>query len=330
MSKEEIEALMNGLNDKENSEEEIEKLVLDSIEVVDDIEIIEDDNDLSDIDQLLEMFDKEDNNEKTITKYEKSKIKTKHPIEKEKYKGLLTNIIIDEIELTLESLLAKKINITNIYDKNNISINEENFIKTKVEVIVRNGDTDKVYNIDFYTTNNTATIFEYTLLGEMCPLKNKIDSEVIDATNEIVSNIFGSIATSVNAQGFRKIKNLLSEVSGSKIIKGKEKIKVEKKKLDLPLLFEIDIPIKNLPNEKRYIMINFDDDFLNNYVLTESKEINIKKNEKKYKNIISEKSGELIKVLINNLIEKKESNITITNENKKLFKKAVKTFLHTL
>ncbi|XPV53078.1 MAG: hypothetical protein ACNI3H_12665 [Halarcobacter ebronensis] len=46
----------------------------------------------------------------------------------------------------------------------------------------------------------------------MGDLKEHIDDEIADAVNEIISNVCGSLCTSVNAQGFPDVSSIKSEV----------------------------------------------------------------------------------------------------------------------
>jgi len=157
----------------------------------------------------------------------------------------LSNIIKEELSNTLEQLLSKTftINGTNEASASNISSTQS------IEVAIKFSFKDTISNWKFYIPTSSATKFEYLMLGGMGDLKEHIDDEIADAINEIISNVCGSISTSVNAQGFDDIGSIKSEVLKSSIIENST----------LPFgenTFDFDI---SMDDEKVSILINFDD-----------------------------------------------------------------------
>ena len=70
----------------------------------------------------------------------------------------------------------------------------------------------------FLIPTYSSTKFEYWMLGGIGDLKNSIDDEITDAVNEIVSNICGSMTTTINAQGFDDLSSLEMKNNGYEII----------------------------------------------------------------------------------------------------------------
>lgn len=160
----------------------------------------------------------------------------------------LSNIIKDELANTLEQLLSKSSKIEEVNEANIDSIESSQCIEGKVKFDFK----DVSAALAFYVPTATATKFEYLMLGGMGDLKEHIDDEITDAVNEIISNICGSISTSVNAQGFPDVSGLKNEMQGSSIIdcsscKGKAN------------LYEF---IVSLDAERFVILISFDETIL--------------------------------------------------------------------
>ncbi len=127
----------------------------------------------------------------------------------------LSNIFKDEIENTLASLLAKTIKVTNVDQiSGDVSFSSEQCVKTNIKFEFSNISPIVTY----YTPTHSATKFEHFMLGGMMPEKDHIDDEIVDAVNEIISNICGSIVTASNAQGFADLGNAKSEAQGSEIV----------------------------------------------------------------------------------------------------------------
>ena len=160
----------------------------------------------------------------------------------------LSNIIKEELANTLEQLLSKKFSVNEV-----IKASKDNISSTQtIEVSIKFSFNTKESLWKFYVPTQAATNFEYLMLGGMGDLKDHIDDEIADAINEIVSNISGSIATSVNAQGFADISSLKSEVLSSSI-------------LDIDSIdfsgetYEFDL---SMDDENTSVLINFDDAIL--------------------------------------------------------------------
>jgi flagellar motor switch protein FliN/FliY len=127
----------------------------------------------------------------------------------------LSNIFKDEIENTLASLLAKTIKVNNVEEvSGDLSFSSEQCVKTGIKF-----EFSSISPIvTFYTPTHSSTKFEHFMLGGMMPEKDHIDDEIVDAVNEIISNICGSIVTASNAQGFGDLGNAKSEAQGSEIV----------------------------------------------------------------------------------------------------------------
>ena len=157
----------------------------------------------------------------------------------------LSNIIKEELSNTLEQLLSKNFSINSA--KNAVASDISS--TQSIEVAIKFSFKDQVSNWKFYIPTSSATKFEYLMLGGMGDLKEHIDDEIADAINEIISNVCGSISTSINAQGFEDIGSIKSEVLKSSIIENSA----------LPFgdnTYDFDI---SMDDEKVSVLINFDD-----------------------------------------------------------------------
>ncbi len=128
----------------------------------------------------------------------------------------LSNIFKDELSNTLEQLLSKSSQVETVNELNASTYSSVQVIEGVVKFEFNN--ITSTWN--FYIPTISATKFEYLMLGGMGDLKDHIDDEIVDAVNEIISNICGSFCTSVNAQGFPDISSLKSEVKSATILEG--------------------------------------------------------------------------------------------------------------
>ncbi len=129
----------------------------------------------------------------------------------------ISNIIKEELANTLEQLLSKKASVEDVKEANFDDLESSQC----VEVLAKFDFSNISSTWKIIVPNQSATKFEYLMLGGMGDLKEHIDDEITDAINEIVSNICGSICTSVNAQGFADVHGLKSEIQSSRIIECK-------------------------------------------------------------------------------------------------------------
>lgn len=160
----------------------------------------------------------------------------------------LSNIIKEELANTLEQLLSKKTSVQNV---SQADVSE--YVTTQsIEVDVKFEFKNLTSNWKFFIPTVTASKFEYLMLGGMGELKEHIDDEVADAVNEIISNICGSITTSVNAQGYSDLGSVKFESKGSEIVGG-DKLKAQENVFTLSL----DMDGETLP-----VLIAFDKLFL--------------------------------------------------------------------
>jgi flagellar motor switch protein FliN/FliY len=157
----------------------------------------------------------------------------------------LSSFLKDELANTLEQLLSKKVIIDSVNESNAQDLEDSQCI----EVSIKFDFADISSTWKFFIPTNTATKFEYFMLGGMGDLKEHIDDEITDAVNEIIANVCGSLCTSVNAQGFNDISSIKSEVLGS-VIKDCSELK------DLKNSYFFDL---TLDGEKLPIYVAFDE-----------------------------------------------------------------------
>lgn len=130
----------------------------------------------------------------------------------------LSSFLKDELANTLEQLLSKSVSIDSISALDVDSLDDSQCIDVSVKLEF--ADISSSWN--FFVPTITATKFEYFMLGGMGDLKEHIDDEITDAVNEIISNVCGSLCTTVNAQGFNDVSSIKSESLGSSIKNCKE------------------------------------------------------------------------------------------------------------
>ena len=160
----------------------------------------------------------------------------------------LSSFLKNELANTLEQLLSKKVIIDSVNKSNAQELEDSQCI----EVSIKFDFADISSTWKFFIPTNTATKFEYFMLGGMGDLKEHIDDEITDAVNEIIANVCGSLCTSVNAQGFTDISSIKSEVLGSFI-----KDCSELKSLENNYFFDLTLDGEKLP-----IYIVFDEQAL--------------------------------------------------------------------
>jgi flagellar motor switch protein FliN/FliY len=90
------------------------------------------------------------------------------------------------------------------------------------------------------------------MLGGIGDLKTSIDDEIVDAGQEIIATVSGSISTSLNAQGYDDLHKISLAVDSSEIIQGRE---IE----NYDNLFNFDL---TLSDEKLKLFIQFDEAIL--------------------------------------------------------------------
>ena len=125
----------------------------------------------------------------------------------------ISSFLKDELANTLEQLLSKSTTVDSVAKLDTDSLDDSQCIEVSVKF-----DFSSISSTwKFYIPSVTATKFEYFMLGGMGDLKEHIDDEIADAVNEIISNVCGSLCTSVNAQGFADISSIKSEMLNSSI-----------------------------------------------------------------------------------------------------------------
>lgn len=160
----------------------------------------------------------------------------------------LSNIIKEELANTLEQLLSKK---TSVQSVSQADVGEYEATQS-IEVSVKFEFKNLSSTWKFFVPTVTASKFEYFMLGGMGELKEHIDDEVADAVNEIISNICGSITTSVNAQGYADLGSVKFESKGSEIVAG-DTLKEQEYVYNMAI---------NMDNEILPVLIAFDKLFL--------------------------------------------------------------------
>ncbi len=126
----------------------------------------------------------------------------------------LSNILKEELANTLEQLLSKSSRVKKSKNFDFESLNSSQLVESDAKFEVKGVSSI----LKFFIPTVSSTKFEYFMLGGMGDLKEHIDDEVVDAVNEIISNICGSFSTSVNAQGFSDVGNVKFEIKSSSII----------------------------------------------------------------------------------------------------------------
>lgn len=157
----------------------------------------------------------------------------------------LTNILKSELSNTIEQLLSKKATIKDIIK---IDTSSET-IETSVLVIAKLEFKNITSTWNFIIPTSTGVKFEYLMLGGMGDLKEALDDETSDAIKEIISNVCGSMATSINAQGFDDLGKVKTEVVDVSIVDF-EKLKT------LANMYKI---VLDLDGETILVFVSFDD-----------------------------------------------------------------------
>jgi flagellar motor switch protein FliN/FliY len=157
----------------------------------------------------------------------------------------LTNILKSELSNTIEQLLSKKATIKDIIKVDTSS----ETIETSVLVIAKLEFKNITSTWNFIVPTATGVKFEYLMLGGMGDLKEALDDETSDAIKEIISNVCGSMATSINAQGFDDLGKVKTEVVDVAIVDF-EKLKT------LANIYKI---VLDLDGEEILVLVSFDD-----------------------------------------------------------------------
>lgn len=160
----------------------------------------------------------------------------------------LSNIITNELASTLGQLLSKKTSFEDITSQGIEQNSQDNFIAISVMFKFKSIESTWI----FYFPSKVATKFEFLMLGSMGEIKEVLDSECADAMSEIVSNICGSIVTSVNAQNFEDLGSVKFENLSNEIVKSAEILKSNN-------LFSFHLDIEG---EKTPVLILFDGEIL--------------------------------------------------------------------
>jgi len=162
----------------------------------------------------------------------------------------VSSIIKEDIGSTLESLLSTTSTINDVIKITSFDdISKQQCIKVDIEFEF---SKFQIVKVEFYIPTASSTRFEYLMLGGATDLKESMDDEVLDAVNEIISNICGSISTNINAQGFDDLGSMKFKIINKEIIECSEQASLEN-------LYKYDI---KLGDENSALYINFDADFM--------------------------------------------------------------------
>ncbi len=159
----------------------------------------------------------------------------------------LSNIITNELASTIGQLLSKKTTFEDIGSDGAEQNKSDSFIAIAVKINFKDFESTWI----FYFPAKVATKFEFLMLGGTGDQKEELDNECADAMSEIVSNICGSIATSVNAQNFEDLGDIKFENLSNEIVRSTEMLRsnnlftfyldVEGEKTPILILFDTPI-----------------------------------------------------------------------------------------
>jgi flagellar motor switch protein FliN/FliY len=139
----------------------------------------------------------------------------------------------------------------NLLSDNQDSITLEN-PEAKIDMSTEKG------NVSFFMSVGVATALGDLMMGGVGDEKESLDEEDLDATKEIVSNIFGSLSTTLSAQ--EDMPNISFNIENISEVPSGEELSGYKK------IFEFDFTVES-SNGKCYLAI--DDKFLSNFEKTE-------------------------------------------------------------
>jgi flagellar motor switch protein FliN/FliY len=166
----------------------------------------------------------------------------------------LSNIIKSDISSTLESLLSTNAEIVSTKLVVADDLKSQDCVFIDVDFTFSSFDT---VTLNFYIPTLASTKFEFLMLGGIGDLKEALDEEIIDAINEIVSNICGTMATNISAQAFKDLGSAKFTINGAKIIKCEDN-----KSVDTTYKFDI-----KLGDDELSIFVELDSKVLANFSL---------------------------------------------------------------
>jgi flagellar motor switch protein FliN/FliY len=157
----------------------------------------------------------------------------------------------NETKSVVEGLTGYSSEFSLVKESNNIKLEES---EAKVDISTENG------NISFYMSVRVATALGDLMMGGEGEEKDSLDEEDLDATKEIVSNIFGSLSTTLSAQ--EDMPNLSFNIENISEVLSDEELVAYKK------IYEFDFKVENTTG-KCYLGV--DDKFLSNFYTEEKK-----------------------------------------------------------
>lgn len=157
-------------------------------------------------------------------------------------------IVKNEIVATFEQLLGASVSVEDVIASETPSEVNGVIVNASLESTENNGVWE------FFVPSSLVLNSEFLMLGGVGEPKEEIDEEAIDAIKEIISNICGSVATSVSSQGFESFgttKLQVQDVSSSSFEEWELKensfnIKVKINDGDYELLLNVDESYKDV------------------------------------------------------------------------------------
>ena len=150
-----------------------------------------------------------------------------------------------EVTSIVEGLTGYSSEFNFVGEKDSVELDSS---KAKIDISTENG------NISFFISVGVATALGDLMMGGTGEEKDSFDEEDLDATKEIVSNIFGSLSTTLSAQEDMpslsfNIENISEVFTGEKLV-------------DYKKIYEFDFTVEN-SSGKCYLAI--DEKFLSNF-----------------------------------------------------------------
>ncbi len=156
----------------------------------------------------------------------------------------LSNLILNGLSDTLESLLAKKAKLEQTTQAH-LSDLKGQCIKVDTTFEFNNITS----NWSFFIPALSASHIFNLMMGEDIEPVDEVDEDILDALNELVSNISGGLTTAINGSEFDDLGSVKFSIAGNEIVDGSEYAVSE-------TLFRILI---SLEDKEVIFFINFDE-----------------------------------------------------------------------
>ncbi|MCK5111573.1 MAG: hypothetical protein KAQ94_08635 [Arcobacteraceae bacterium] len=156
----------------------------------------------------------------------------------------LSNLILNGLSDTLESLLAKKAKLEQTTQTHPSDLKGQ-CIKVDTTFEFNNITS----NWSFFIPALSASHIFNLMMGEDIEPVDEVDEDILDALNEVVSNISGGLTTAINGSEFDDLGSVKFSIAGNEIVDGSEYAVSE-------TLFRILI---SLEDKEVLFFINFDE-----------------------------------------------------------------------